>query len=44
MVSVLHKELESKVKKLKNRKVGGHAADGQNKQSRISPHEVVIDQ
>ena len=30
MVSVLHKELEYKVEKLKNRKVGGHAAKDQN--------------
>ena len=29
MVSVLHKELEYKVKKLKYRKVGGHAAEDQ---------------
>ena len=49
MVSVLHKELEYKVGKLKNKKVGGHAAEFQNqirnfqlvnKPSRISPHEV----
>ena len=31
MVSVLHKELEYKVKKLENKKVGGHAAEDQNK-------------
>ena len=30
MVSVLHKELEYKVKKLKYKKVGGHAAEDQN--------------
>ena len=30
MVSVLHKELEYKVKKLKNKKVGGHSAEDQN--------------
>ena len=30
MVSVLHKELEHKVEKLKNKKVGGHAAEDQN--------------
>ena len=30
MVSVLHKELEYKVEKLKNKKVGGHAAEVQN--------------
>ena len=30
MVSVLHKELEYKVKKLKYRTVGGHAAEDQN--------------
>ena len=30
VVSVLHKELEYKVEKLKNRKVGGHAAEDQN--------------
>ena len=29
MVSVLHKELEYKVKKVKNKKVGGHVAEGQ---------------
>ena len=35
MVSVLHKDLEYKVKKLKNKKVGGHAAEDQN-QTRTS--------
>ena len=30
MVSVLHEELEYKVAKLKNKKVGGHAAEDQN--------------
>ena len=30
MVSVLHKELEYKVEKLKNKKVGGQAAEDQN--------------
>ena len=30
MVSVLHKELEYKVKKLKYKKIGGHAAKDQN--------------
>ena len=30
MVSVLHKELEYKVEKLKYIKVGGHAAEDQN--------------
>ena len=30
MVSVLHKELEYKVEKLKNKKVAGHAAEDQN--------------
>ena len=30
MVSVLHKELAYKVKKLKYKKVGGHAAEDQN--------------
>ena len=30
MVSVLHKELEYKVEKLKYKKVGGHAAEHQN--------------
>ena len=30
MVSVLHKELEYKVAKLENKKVGGHAAEDQN--------------
>ena len=45
-VSVLHKELEYKVGKLKYKKVGGHAAKTNpnfqliNKPSRISPHEV----
>ena len=29
MVSVLHKELEYKVEKLKYKKVGGHAAEDQ---------------
>ena len=35
MVSVLHKELEYKVEKLKYKKVGGHAAEDQ-KQIRTS--------
>ena len=30
MVSVLHRELEYKVEKLKYKKVGGHAAEDQN--------------
>ena len=30
MVSVLHKELEYKVEKLKNKKGGGHVAEDQN--------------
>ena len=30
MVSVLHQELEYKVEKLKNKKVGGHADEDQN--------------
>ena len=30
MVSVLHKDLEYKVEKLKYKKVGGHAAEDQN--------------
>ena len=30
LVSVLHKELEYKVEKFKNKKVGGHAAKDQN--------------
>ena len=30
VVSVLHKELEYKVEKLKNKKVGGYAAEDQN--------------
>ena len=30
MVSILHKELQYKVEKLKNKKVGGHAAEDQN--------------
>ena len=51
MVSVLHKELEYKVEKLKYKiEVLGHAAENQNqiqtsqlvnKPSRISPHEVL---
>ena len=49
MVSVLQKELEYKVEKLKKKKVGGHAAEDQNKNpnfqllnkpSVISPHKV----
>ena len=35
MVSVLHKELENKVEKLKYKKIGGHAAEDQN-QTRTS--------
>ena len=31
MVSVLYKELEYKVEKLKYKKVGGHAVEDQNK-------------
>ena len=30
MASVLHKELEQKVEKLKNKRDGGHAAEDQN--------------
>ena len=30
LVSVLHKELEYRVGKLKNKRVGGHAAEDQN--------------
>ena len=30
LVSILHKELEYKVEKLENKKVGGHAAKDQN--------------
>jgi len=30
MVSVLHKQLQHKVEKLKNKKAGGHAAEDQN--------------
>ena len=46
IVSVLHKELERGVEKLKYKKVGGHAAEDQkfqlvNKPSKISPHEVL---
>ena len=43
MVSVLHKELGYKVEKLKNKKVGGHAAKDQNQiqTSVISPHGVL---
>ena len=33
MVSVLHKEQEYKVEKLKNKKVGGHAAEDQSTRS-----------
>ena len=40
MVSVLHKELEYNVEKLKYKKNGGHAAEDQN-QIWISPHEVL---
>ena len=50
VVSVLHKELEYKVEKLKYKKVGDHAAEDHwesnptfqvvNKPSRISPQEV----
>ena len=50
MVSLLHKELEYKVEKLKYEKVGGHAARDQksnlkfqlvNKPSWISLHKVL---
>ena len=51
VVSVLHKELEYKVEKLKYKKVGDHAAEDHwesnptfqvvNKPSRISPQEVL---
>ena len=50
MVSLLHKELEYKVEKLKYEKVGGHAARDQksnpkfhlvNKPSWICPHKVL---
>ena len=51
VVSVLHKELEYKVEKLKYNKVGDHAAEDHwesnptfqvvNKPSRISPQEVL---
>ena len=45
MVSVLHKELEYKVEKLKNKKGGGSKSNANfqlvNKPSRISPHEVL---
>ena len=51
MVSVLHKELEYKVKKLKYKTVGDHAAEDHwessptfqmvNRPSRISPQEVL---
>ena len=30
LVSILHKELEYKVEKLKNKNFGGHAAEDQN--------------
>ena len=36
MVSVLHKELEYKVEKVKYKKVGGHATEDQN-QIRLRP-------
>ena len=39
MVSVLHKELEYKVEKLKYKKVGGHAAEDQ-KQIRTSSWRI----
>ena len=51
VISILHKELEYKVEKLKYNKVGDHAAEdhwesnptfqGVNKPSRISPQEVL---
>ena len=50
LVSILHKELEYKVEKFKNKKVGGHAAKDQNqiwnfqlvnKPSRIRPQKVL---
>ena len=48
MVLVLHKELEYKVEKLKNKKVGGHAAEikselplGKSELPGISSHEVL---
>ena len=45
MVSVLHKELEYKVEKLKYKKVGGHAAEDQN-QIRTSKWQImtILDQ
>ena len=36
MVSVLKKKLEYKVEKLKKKKVGGHAAEDQNKKLPVS--------
>ena len=45
IVSVLHKELEYKVERLKYKKWLGHAAEGQNqirtKPSQVSPREVL---
>ena len=48
MVSVLHKAVDYKVEKLKNKKVRGHAAEikselpvGKSEPSRISPHAVL---
>ena len=44
MVSVLHKELEYKVKKLKYKKVGGHAAEDQNKSELPVGKLTILDQ
>ena len=41
MVSVLHKELEQKVEKLKNKRDGGHAAEDQN-QIRTSSWQINL--
>ena len=44
MVSVLHKELECKVEKLKYKKVGGHAAEDQNQIRTSSCKQLTPDQ
>ena len=44
MVSVLHKELEYKVEKLKYKKVGGHATEDQNQIRTCSWYKTIPDQ
>ena len=44
MVSALHKELGSKVEKLKYKKVGGHAAEDQNQIRTCSWYKTIPDQ